>query len=316
MLIVDIFITRPPCSPDKMAHDYTNQSLRHGGTEIAFSLHKVNLTILDNIMRKLATLLGCFTLIAATPALAGSISIDLNTPDSRNGVFNSTYAMQYNYSEGDLNLAVTGWSYGIKTIQTCNKYNKAGQCTGYKTTTSLKQEIEQDYVGKWDGLGVEKIDSPNHAVDNEGGDFDMHLLSFDQMVILNSLDMGWISNDSDVTVLAYTGPDFNSASLLGKKWQDLLGMGWSLVGNYYNVDYKPNSGDVNAGKVVAQHWLVGAYNDVFGGFTGDNINKTTGNDYYKLKGITVEKPPVVEVPEPGALLLLALGLIGLGARRR
>lgn len=267
-------------------------------------------------MRTLVNLLGCFSLLAATSAVAGPISINLNTPDSRNGALNATYAMQYNYNEGDINLSVTGWSYGVNKTKTCKRYNYWGQCAEYKTVTSVKQEIEQDYVGKWDGLGVEKTDSPNHAVDNEGGDFDMHLLSFDQMVIMDSLDMGWISNDSDVTVLAYTGTNFDSASLLGKKWQDLLGMGWSLVGNYYNVDYHPNSGKINAGKVVAQHWLVGAYNDVFGGFTGDNINKTGGNDYYKLKGITLDKPPVVEVPEPGALLLLALGLIGLGVRRR
>lgn len=268
-------------------------------------------------MRKLFNLLGCLTLAGAlSPALAAPISIDLNSPDSRDGVFNSTYAMQYNYDQGSLSLTVTGWSYGTTTTKTCSRYSYWGQCTAYKTTNTVKQAIEQDYIGKWDGLGVEKTDSPNHAVDNQGGDFDMHLLSFDQMVILTSLDFGWYQNDTDVSILAFTGTDFNSSSLLGKKWQDLLGLGWSLVGNYYNVDYKPNTGTVNGEKVAAQYWLVGAYNDVFGGFSGDNVDKTTGNDYYKLKGITVETPPPVKVPEPSTLLLLGLSLMTLAGLRR
>lgn len=271
-------------------------------------------------MRTLLKLLGCFTLTLAafTPAMAAPININLLTPDSRNGVFNNTYAKQYNYNETDLSLAVTGWSYGTQTTTTCQKYNNKGKCTKSTTTTSVKQAIEQDYVGKWEGLGVEKTDSPNHAVDNEGGDFDMHLLSFDQLVILTSVQLGWYQNDTDLSILAFTGTSFDTSSLLGKKWEDLLGNGWSLVGNYSNV--APSGSVVNADKVASQYWLVGAYNNIFGGFTDDsfakNKGKDKGTDYYKLKGVTIEKPPVIEVPEPSALLLLALGLIGLGSARR
>lgn len=277
---------------------------------------------LEITMSTLLKLISSAVLTAGltAPVMASSIYIDLLSPDSRNGAINSTYAKQYNYQENDLSLSVTGWSYGTQatTTTTCTKYNPHGKCTktSVTTQTSVKQAIEQEYVGKWDGLGIEKTDSPNHAVDNAGGDFDMHLLSFDQLVVLTTLDLGWYQKDTDVSILAFTGTDFNSSSLLGKKWEDLLGTGWSLVGNYYNVDYKPNTGAVNADKVAAQYWLVGAYNDVFGGFSGSNVNKTSGNDYYKLKGVTVEKPPVVEVSEPSALLLLALGLIGLGSVRR
>lgn len=273
-------------------------------------------------MLKILNLLGCLTLAAAaSSALATPITFDLVNPDSRNGAINSTYAMQYNYEEADLGLSVTGWSYGTKTTTTtsCTKYDKKGKCTKTKdtTTTSVKQEIEQDYVGRWDGLGVEKTDSPNHAVDNQGGDFDMHLLSFDEMVKLISIDLGWYQNDADISILAFTGNSFDSSSLLGKKWEDLLSNSWSLVGNYYNVDINGNSGAVNYDGVVAQYWLVGAYNPAFGDtFSGPNKNKTSGDDFYKLKGVTVERPPVVEVPEPSALLLLALGLIGLGSIRR
>jgi hypothetical protein len=270
-------------------------------------------------MRNIQTLLAglAMTLGLSSAAFATPISFDLTTPDSRSGILNSTYAMQYNYDEMDLGLAVTGWSYGTATTKTCVKKDRRGTCTKYSTSTSVKESIEQDYVGKWDGLGVEKTDTPNHAVDNEGGDYDMHLLSFDELVKLTTLDIGWFQNDTDISILAFSGDSFNSSSLLGKKWQDLIGNGWDLIGNYYNVDNGPNDGAVNQGGVVSQYWLVGAYNTHFGNtFSGPNINSTGGDDYYKLKGVTVERPPV-EVPEPGSLLLVAFGMIGLSwARRR
>ncbi len=270
-------------------------------------------------MSNIRKLLGCLILstLVIAPAMATPISFDLVNPDSRTGVLNSTYAKQYNYEEQGLGLSVTGWSYGTQTTTTCAKFNKQNKCTKYTTTTSVKQEIEQDYVGRWDGLGVEKTDAPNHAVDNQGGDFDMHLLSFDELVKLTSIDLGWYQNDADISILAFTGSSFDNSSLLGKKWEDLLSNNWSVVGNYYNVDINGNSGAVNFDGVISQYWLVGAYNPAFGDtFSGPNKNKTTGDDFYKLKGVTVERAPVVEVPEPSALLLLALGLFSLGAIRR
>jgi hypothetical protein len=262
------------------------------------------------------------TIGAVGTAHAAPITFNLTSPDSRNGILNSTYAMQYNYAEDDLALGLTGWSYGLKTTTStqCTRTNRFNVCTRYKTTTttSVDEAIEQAYVGRWDGLGVEKTDSPNHAVDNEEGDYDMHLLSFDDMVKLTSLDIGWYDNDTDISILAFNGTSFDNSSLLGKKWQDLIGDGWSVVGNYYNVDSRGNSGAVNAGGVVSQYWLVGAYNLNFGQFNDDNRNRSNGDDYFKLNAVTLERPPeeVEEVPEPATALLLAASLMGLALARR
>jgi hypothetical protein len=276
---------------------------------------------MDFTMRIITQLLTGFALTIGMAGIAhaGLIQFNLTDPDFRSGIYNSTYAKQYNYQESDVGLAVTGWSYGTKTTttKTCTQKDRKGTCTKYKTTTTtgVNESIEQEYVGKWEGLGVEKTDSPNHAIDNESGDFDMLLLSFDEAIKLLSLDLGWISGDSDVSLLAFNGTSFNSSSLLGKKWQDLIGNGWQSVGNYQNVDYGSNSGNVNSSGIIAQYWLVGAYNDKLGGYTDLNKNLSNGNDYFKLKGLVVELPPV-ELPEPGPLLLLALGLLGIGLRRR
>jgi hypothetical protein len=254
----------------------------------------------------------------SSAAHADLINFDLTAPDSRNGIYNSTYAKQYNYEEDDIGLAVTGWSYGTKTNpKTCKRTDRWGNCKEWNpATTSVVEAIEQEHVGKWDGLGVEKTDSPNHAVDNESGDFDMLLLSFDELIELISIDLGWISGDSDMSILAFNGGgSFDSSTLLGKKWEDLIGNGWQSAGDYYNVDYGSNSGAVNLAGLTSQYWLIGAHNDKLGDFTGPNSNLSSGHDYFKVKGLKVERPPV-EVPESSTLILMAMGLFGLVVARR
>lgn len=243
------------------------------------------MTTIRNSMWRIGT--ACAFLLAGAGVQAAPIStsFDLTDPDSRADVYNSTYAKTYNYSNDGIDLTLTGWSYNSSS------------------------KIIQDWVGKWDGLGVEKVNSPNHAVDNEGRDYDMLLLSFSTQVKLDQVTIGWWSNDSDVSLLAFNGAGA-PGSFTGKTWQELLGAGgWVSAGDYYDVKQNPG---VNPGSIASQYWLIGAHNPNLGGsWTGGNANVRTGTDYFKVKGVAVST-----VPEPGSLALIGAALLGIGLSRR
>ncbi len=253
-------------------------------------------------------------------AFAAPLSITLTSPTSKTGAVDSTYATTYNYVKPELSLALTGWTYGVKettTNTTCKKWTAGkpktdANCKTWNTVTtqSPDNKATQTYVGNFgasNGLGVEKTSSPNHAVDNEKGYYDMLLLSFSDLVTLNSIDLGWISGDSDVSILAFNGTSPSQVSPLGKSWESLLGNGWQSAGNYYNVGSSPKV--VNPLNIGSQYWLIGAYNPLL-----DTQIKDTNTDYFKVQGIKVSK--VIKVPEPSALFLFSLGLLGLVAVRR
>lgn len=226
--------------------------------------------------------------VIATSVLSLSAANALATPVTLNLAPNNTgYVSQLNYTTAEANVNVTGWS------------NKAN---GNK---AISKEVIASWAGS--GLGVENANSPLHAVDNASGDYDALLFSFNKVVEVSGLGIGWYQTDADVSVLAYTGAPPFSGNLngLGSNWATLLGNGWSVVGNYN----RNGTGGfaVNAADVQAQYWLVGAYNRAFGG------NLSQNNDYFKLNSITFE---AVKVPEPGALFLLCAGLLGLVTARR
>ncbi|MDR7088142.1 MULTISPECIES: exosortase-dependent surface protein XDP1 [Cellvibrio] len=199
------------------------------------------------------------------------------------------YVWSFNYTSSEADVAVTGWS------------NKS----------SGNKAIAQDVIGRWNnsGVGVENANNPHHAVDNASGDYDALLFSFNKVVDLSGLNIGWHQNDADVSLLAYTGaaPFAGNLNGLGSNWAALLNNGWSVVGNYNRNGN--GSFAVNTADVASQYWLVGAYNTAFG--TGNGLTKK--DDYFKLKAITFE---AVEVAESGSLILLMLGLAGLRFARR
>lgn len=220
----------------------------------------------------------------AASVFAAPVEFNLKTGQAENSYLNVR-----TYSVDGIGLSVTGWS---------NNGNA----------------VVQDKVGKWDGgLGVEGSNSgvPGHSVDSQNGDFDMLLLSFSDAVSLNSIDLGWIyennSKRSDISIMAGT-----SSLTAGTSWAALLTLanGWQSAGNYNDVGY--NAKAVNSGAISSKYWLIGAYNPILGTAIAKNDNKY---EAFKLEKVSVTKT-IVKVPEPSALLLFGLGLLGLAAARR
>jgi len=208
---------------------------------------------------------------------------------------------------------VTGW-------------RASGNTTTLATTT----------VGYWggSGIGIGPEGSPEHSLDNANG-YEVAVLSFDDLVRLDTVKAGWWSNDSDIFVMAYTGVGTPTTTSL----QNLTSSGWTLVGNYSNI----GTTTVQLGaaeNLYSSFWLIGA-----GGFqTGVGVvndstttqscsayywngscktwttTTTPKYDYVKIAavgGVTKPDTPPGKVSEPGLLGLLGIGLVGLfGLQRR
>jgi hypothetical protein len=229
---------------------------------------------------------------ASMPAMQASAAITWSTTTTFSGAAGAPYSPG-SYLVGGVQMTATGYS----TNETVSGALRGACLNGYGSyglgVVSLEEDTSTTNCSSGTG---------NHAADNSGTT-DGFLLSFSQSVQLTNVTTGWVSGDSDFSVLYYTG---GAAPLMNYTLSNMQGNGWNLLQNVNGGSSGYASYNLSSSASTAStYWYISSNSSAFS-------QNSVGNDYFKLKSVSAEKA----VPEPGTLALLGLGLAGIGFARR
>lgn len=198
---------------------------------------------------------------------AVTVDFDLIDPVSADRA-RGNFARSFNYEVDGVNLSISGLSSG------------GNRFAPFSNLSNAK-------VGLWNGLvGIEKR-GLSHTIDNFGFDYDFLVLDFNTEVSLESVSLGYIAADSDVSI----GGINNGSFVFGDSIFDA-----SLGANA-----------VATAGAVATRWLIGAFHPIFG------AAQDSYGDGFKISHLSVNVNPV---PLPAAFWFFATGLAAFGFFRR
>lgn len=250
-----------------------------------------------SLARAGAALSACTALLAAPSAFAASTWNFGGTACTEASANAGSYGNSFTCSAGagSPTATATAWS----STSTGSAFATANLAQYLGNGFGVRNQTETTSVG-----------SPNHSLDNSTS-VDTMLLNFSSKVILSQVTLGWMSGDSDISVLRYTGS--TAPVLVGSTIATLLTSGWELVGNYANLAVNSATA-VNAAAKSSSWWLVSAYNAGWSGSGATALDATA--DYVKVLAVAGSVAPANGVPEPGSLALAACALAGAAFARR
>ena len=263
----------------------------------------MNFTYLNRFCHMFA---GCVLVCMASSAMASStwdFNSCINTAANQTGAGTFGNSWSCVGSTAGNSVTATGWggadATGSTGYQTANLSPISGSGFG----------LASKYEAGGLTSGIASVQSPNHAIDNSPLNVtpDLVLLHFQSAVALATVTTGWVSGDSDITLMAYNG---TAPTMLGKDATNLT-TGWALVENDAGTSVA-GSRAVNATNVVSSWWLVSAYSSSFGAGTLD-----TTPDYFKLFSVaSKDVTNTNKTPEPSSFALMGVALAGMVAVRR
>jgi PEP-CTERM motif len=264
-------------------------------------------------MRAKAKLFALGVIGAAAAGLTQPASAAVTVYDLLSGSC-STSSANFGNTRSCPGVGVTAWSNTGNPATSSGTELDTGRVVVYGGGLGITNQDGTNGPGSGDSNEADS-NSPEHAMDNNQRK-DSLLLTFGTAVKLTDVQLGYVSGDSDLSVLAFTGGSC-AGGVSGQTYSGLTSCGWTLVSHIMNVPVQSSTNFTsinNTTSISSQWWLIATYLSDLA-----NVSKTVGtadsiDDHVKL--LAVKGDPNGKVPEPGTAALLGIAALGLWRLRR